>query len=108
MRSDYRTMLRTAAQVQGAASAAWLELASRSGKFLMSGFETLVRSAAQPLRVDPEQRQNAIEDAVWTAYTAHEELLRAMTGLPRLAILVFLNELDLRRGVVTRVAEDRE
>jgi len=100
-------MLRTAAQVHGAATAAWLELASRSGRFLLSGFETLARSAAQPLRVAPEQRQNAIEDAVWTAYTAHEELLRAMTGLPRLAILVFLNELDLRRGPVTRVAENR-
>jgi hypothetical protein len=107
MTPDYRTMLRTAAQVHGAATAAWLELASRSGRFLLSGFETLARSAAQPLRVAPEQRQNAIEDAVWTAYTAHEELLRAMTGLPRLAILVFLNELDLRRGAVTRVAENR-
>jgi len=108
MASDYRIMLRTAAQVQGAASAAWLELASRSGKFLMSGFETLVRSAVQPLRVGPEQRQNAIEDAVWTAYTAHEELLRAMTGLPRVAMLVFLNELDLRRRQVARAAEEGE
>ena len=106
MRSDYRTMLRTAAQVQGAECAAWFELGSRSGRFLISGFETLARSAAQPLRVGPEQRQNAIEDAFWTAYTAHEELLRAMTGLPRLAILVFLNELDLRRQAATRVAEE--
>lgn len=108
MAPDYRTMLRTAAQIQGAASAAWIELALRSGRFLISGFETLAGSAAQPLRVGPEQRQNAIEDAVWTAYTAHEELLRAMTGLPRLAMLVFLNELDLRRGAVARVAEDSE
>jgi len=101
-------MLRTTAQVHGAATAAWIELASRSGRFLISGFETLLRSAVQPLRVGPEQRQNAIEDAVWTAYTAHEELLRAMTGLPRLAVLVFLNELDLRRAPVTRLAEDGE
>jgi hypothetical protein len=63
---------------------------------------------AQPLRAGPEQRQNAIEDALWTAYAAHEELLRAMTGLPRLAILVFLNELDLRRGPLTLVVEEEE
>lgn len=97
MTPDYRTMLRTAAEVQGAATAAWLELASRSGRFLISGFGMLIRSTAQPLRAPPGQRQSAIEDAVWTAYTGHEELLRAMTGLPRLAVLIFLNELDLRR-----------
>ena len=108
MTPDYRTMLRTAAEVQGAATAAWLEIASRSSRFLMSGFETLARSAAQPLRVSPEQRQSAIEDAVWTAYTAHEELLRAMTGLPRLAVLIFLNELDLRRGTLARRAQEGE
>jgi hypothetical protein len=108
MTPDYRTMLRTAAEVQSAATAAWLELASRSSRFLMSGIETFVRSAAQPLRVSPEQRQSSIEDAVWTAYAAHEELLRAMTGVPRLAILIFLNELDLRRGTLARPAEEGE
>jgi hypothetical protein len=97
MTSDYATMLRSVAQVQGAAAAAWMELALRSGRFLVSGAETLIRSMAQPFRAGQDRPQNAIEDAVWTAYSAHEEMLRAMTGLPRLAILVFLNELDLRR-----------
>jgi hypothetical protein len=101
-------MLRTVAEVQGAATTAWLELATRSSRFLMSGFETLARSAAQPLRVNPEQRQSASENTVWTAYTAHEELLRAMTGLPRLAMLIFLNELDLRRSNLARPTEEGE
>lgn len=98
MTPDYRTMLRTAAQVQAATNAAGLEFAIRSGRFLANGAMLLMRAAAGPLGARPEHRQAAIEDAVWTAYTAHEELLRAATGMSRLAALIFLNELDLRRG----------
>jgi hypothetical protein len=99
MTPDYSTMLRTAAQVQGAMSAAFIDLASRWCRFSMSGVAILARSAIQPLRVPIEQRQNALEDSIWTAYTAHEELLRAAMGASRLALLIYLNELDLRRGV---------
>ncbi|HEX5325878.1 MAG TPA: hypothetical protein VFW75_04350 [Acetobacteraceae bacterium] len=98
MTPDYRTMLRSAVQVQAATNAAGLEFAIRSGRFLANGAMLLMRAAAGPLGAAPEHRQAAVEDAVWTAYAAHEELLRAATGMSRLAALIFLNELDLRRG----------
>ena len=98
MTPDYSMMLRTAMQVQGAMSATCADLLSRWGRFVSNGAAVLAQTAVAPLRTPPERRQNAVEDAVWTAYAAHEELLRALTGASTLSILIFLNELDMRRG----------
>ena len=98
MPSDYSTMLRTAGQVQGAMSATCVDLLSRFCRFAGKGAAVLAQAAVEPLRAPPEWRQNAIEDAIWTAYAAHEEMLRALTGASSLSMLIFLNELDMRRG----------
>jgi hypothetical protein len=98
MTPDYSMMLRTAVQVQGAMSATCVDLLSRWCRFATNGAAVLARTAVEPLRTPPERRQNAIEDAIWTAYAAQEELLRALTGASTLSMLVFLNELDIRRG----------
>jgi hypothetical protein len=98
MTPDYSMMLRTAGQLGGAMSATGVNLLSRWYRFASNGAAVLARAAVEPLRTPPEQRQNAIEDGLWTAYAAHEELLRAVTGASTLSMLVFLNELDIRRG----------
>jgi hypothetical protein len=98
MKTDYSMMLRTAVQVQGAMSATCVDLLSRWCRFATNGAAVLAQTAVEPLRTPPERRQNAIEDAIWTAYAAHEELLRAVSGASPLSMLLFLNELDIRRG----------
>jgi hypothetical protein len=98
MTPDYTMMLRTAGQVGGAMGATAVNLFGRGFRLAASGVEVLAQAAVEPLRSPPERRQNAVEDAVWTAYAAHEELLRALSGLSTLSVLVFLNELDIRRG----------
>jgi hypothetical protein len=98
MTPDYSMMLRTAVQVQGAMSATCVDLLSRWCRYATNGAAVLAKTAVEPLRTPPERRQNAVEDALWTAYAAHEELLRALTGASTLSMLVFLNELDIRRG----------
>ena len=98
MTPDYSMMLRTAGQVQGAMGATAVNLLSRWCGFAASGAAVLAQAVAEPLRTSPARRQNAVEDAVWTAYAAHEELLRALSGASTLSVLVFLNELDIRRG----------
>jgi hypothetical protein len=96
--SDYSMMLRTAGQVQGAMSATCVDLLSRCCRFAANGAAVLARAAVEPLRTPPEWRQSAVEDALWTAYAAHEETLRALTGVSSLSMLIFLNQLDMRRG----------
>ena len=98
MAPDYPMMLRTAVQVQSAMCATGIDLLSRWGRFAASGAALLVQTALEPLGTPPEERQNAVEDAIWTAYAAHEEVLRAITGASTLSILIFLNKLDMRRG----------
>ncbi len=98
MTPDYSMILRTAAQVQGAMGATCVDLLSRWCRFAGNGATVLARAAVEPLRTPPERRQNAVEDALWTAYSGYEELLRALTGASSLSILIFLNELDMRRG----------
>jgi hypothetical protein len=98
MTSDYAILLRTAAQIQGAMSATCIDLLSRWGRFAIGGAAMVVTTALDPLRVPAEQRQSAIEDAIWTTYSAHEQLLRAMSGASTMSVLVFLNKLDMRRG----------
>jgi hypothetical protein len=98
MTPDYSMMLRTAVQVQGAVFATCLDLASRCTRFLASEAAIVTRTAMQPLQTPPEQRQNAVENTVWTLYEAHQLLLRGMSGVPALSILIFLNELDRQRG----------
>jgi hypothetical protein len=91
-------MLRTAVQVQGAVAATCLDLAGRWFVSATAEAGVVARAVAQPFRTQADQRQNAVEDAVWTLYEAHERMLRSMTGAPAASILVFLNELDVRRG----------
>jgi hypothetical protein len=98
MPSDYSMMLRTAGQVQGAMSATRVDLLSRFCRFTTNGAAVLAQAAVEPLRTPPERRQNAVEDAIWTAYAAHEEMLRALTGASSLSMLIFLNQLDIHRG----------
>src|ERR1700716_4625084 len=100
MTPDYSMMLRTAVQVQGAMSAPCADVLSRWCRFATNGAAVLARTAVEPLRTPPERRQNAVEDAIWTAYEGHEELLRALTGASTLSMLIFLNELDMRRGPI--------
>lgn len=98
MNPDYPTMLRTVANVQGAMAATCVDLAARWIRFSFSGVATVVGAAVEPLRAAPEHQQAAIEDGVWTAYIAHEEVLRSITGAWGAGLLIFLNELDRRRG----------
>jgi hypothetical protein len=98
MAANYPAMLRTAAHVQGAMTATWLNLARRGTAFAWESLTEVARAGAAPLLTDNTQRQAACEDAIWTAYVAHQQFLRAVTGASRLSLLVFLNELDQRRG----------
>ena len=98
MTPNYSMMLRTALQVQGAVSATCLDLSARSARFLASEAAVVASAAMRPMLTPPEQRQNAVESSIWALYLAHERLLRAMSGMPALSVLVFLNELDIRRG----------
>lgn len=98
MTPNYSMMLRTALQVQGAVSATCLDLTARCARFLASEAVMVARTAIRPVLTPPEQRQNAVESSVWTVYLAHGRLLRAISGVPALSALVFLNELDIRRG----------
>lgn len=98
MTPDYSMILRTAEQVGGAMSATAVNLLVRSCRFAASEAAVLAQAASEALRTPPERRQKAVEDAVSTAYAAHEELLRALSGASTLSVLVFLNELDMRRG----------
>jgi hypothetical protein len=98
MTTNYPAMLRTAGQVQGAMAATWFNLAGRASQFAMQGITEVARAGVAPLLADNTDRQTACEDAIWTAYSAHQQYLRALTGASRLSLLVFLNELDRRRG----------
>ncbi len=106
MTSDYASMWRTAAQVQGAMIGTWLDLAARGLRLATAEAQVLAEVAARPCRVAAEQRQTAVEDAVWAFYAGHAQLLRALSGAPGLAAMIFLNQLDLRRG--PRAAPDAD
>jgi hypothetical protein len=106
MAANYPAMLRTAMQVQGAAAATWLNLAGRASQFALQEMTGLARAGAAPLLADRDHRQTACEDALWTGYMAHQQFLRALTGASRLSLLVFLNELDQRRGARAMPPED--
>jgi len=98
MTPDYSMMLRTAVQVQGAVFSTFLNLAARCTGLLANEAAMLAHTVMQPLQMPPEQRQNAVENAAWTLYEAHQRLLRGISGMPTLSVLIFLNELDHQRG----------
>jgi hypothetical protein len=91
-------MLRTAVQVQGAVLSTFLSLVARCSGLLTNELTMMAHTVMQPLRTPPEQRQNAVEDAAWTLYEAHQRLLRGISGMPTLSMLIFLNEFDHQRG----------
>ncbi len=95
---EYSMMLQTAVQVQGALSATFLDLATRFSQFLLSEVNVLVGTTLTPFRAPREQRQTALENSVWTLCETHERLLRGISGVPALSVLIFLHELDRRRG----------
>ena len=98
MTSDYASMRRTAVQVQAAMIVTCLDLTARTLRLAATEALTLAEVAAQPWRLPAAQRQTAVEDAMRTFYVAHVQFLRGLSGAPALALMVFLNQLDLRRG----------
>jgi len=96
--SDPKAMLGSAVQTQVALLATMVDLAGRWNGFVLGGLGGLARAAAAPLRAPAAERQTAIEDGLWAAYSAHAQLLRAAAGAPRLAAAVYLNKLDQQRG----------
>ena len=91
-------MLRTVAQVQGAMAETCFELASHLGEGAQAATRTLTKAAEAPLGAPAEERQTALEDAVWAAYVAHAQCLRTIAGVSSLTVLTFLNKLDQYRG----------
>jgi hypothetical protein len=91
-------MLGTALRVQTAMATACIEVAYRLASRATEEAGGVAESVLDVAKAPALRRQRAAEDAVWSAYASHEEMVRAAAGASSLSLLLFLNELDRRRG----------
>lgn len=92
--SEYGTMCRRLSSVQRAALSSGVTVGLRACALMLGGVEGAARSAADALGADEGMRQRALEKAGIEMFRLGEESLAGLAALPRLSVLMFLNELD--------------
>jgi hypothetical protein len=98
MLTDYRTMLAGMAGVQAAAMAAAATTTARFAELVLREGELSVRTLFDALAPSRGVEQETLEDAVASVYERQAEFFHGCAGLPRFWLMVFLGELDWRRG----------
>jgi hypothetical protein len=98
MLTDYRTIVAGMTGAQAAAMGAAIATAARFGDLVLREGEltarAVLRALASPQATEPDTGNNAISSLC----ERQVELFRTCAGLPRFSVLVFLGELDRRRG----------
>jgi hypothetical protein len=95
---DYRTMLAGMTGVQAAAMAAAVTTAARFAELVLREGEVTTTALLGALEPSQSVEQETWENAVASVYERQAEFFHECAGLPRFSLLVFLGELDRRRG----------
>ncbi|MGC2202000.1 MAG: hypothetical protein WA633_17930 [Stellaceae bacterium] len=98
MLRDYRTILTGMAGVQAAAMAAAVTTTARFAELVLREGELTTRTLLGALAPSQALEQETWENAVASVYERPAEFFHGCAGLPRFCLLVFLGELDRRRG----------
>jgi hypothetical protein len=98
MLTDYRTILAGMAGVQAAAMAAAATTTARFADLVLREGELSARTLLDALAPSQGVEQDTWENAVASVYERQAEFFHGCAGLPRFCLMVFLGELDWRRG----------
>ena len=98
MLTDYRTMLAGMVGVQAAAMAAAATTTTRFAELVLREGELSVRTLLDALAPSQGMEQETWENTLASLYERQAEFIHGCAGLPRFCLMVFLGELDWRRG----------
>jgi len=98
MLTDYRTMLAGMAGVQAAAIAAAATTTARFADLVLREGELSARTFLDALAPSQGVEREIWENAVASVYERQAEFFHGCACLPRFCLMVFLGELDWRRG----------